>query len=178
MDCVPSSFLLFSFSFQSMHLIVTGTPGTGKTALVKQLARKLKVDYLNEKAFIQRHHLGRKRGEELEVDVSALSHALKKWLKTHSNAVLEGHLLCETPLKVDAVVVLTLPVKELEKRLRKRKYAEVKILDNVWAEKEHYCLRKAVQTFGKKRVFAVQNSQPLKEVTALVIRKLHRMGLE
>ncbi len=159
-----------------MHVMVTGTPGTGKTTVSKLLCRQLKAMYVNERTFIQCHRLGRKNGTEWEVDPSVLAKALKKYLKIHSNAVLDGHLLCETPLKVDAVFVLSLVPSVLEKRLRKRKYSEVKILDNVWAEKQHYCFHKAVKTFGKEKVFCIENSQSLKAVAALIVKRLHRMG--
>lgn len=156
-----------------MQIIITGTPGTGKTTLAKALARKLKHLYLNEHEFCRRKGIGRfdKKARELVVPIARLEKALRGLLKKEKNLVLEGHLLCEARLPVDAAVALSCGEKELEKRLRKQGYNEEKILDNLCCEALQYCWRRAKKNFAGKAL-RVDNSKGIKKSLPIIIRAL------
>ena len=163
-----------------MRLIVTGTPGTGKTLVARELAKRLKLKYVNEKALAraQGSCCGEwdSREKEWVVPVQRLTEALKKAFRRHPHMVAEGHLLCETRVPADRVIVLRTPLKELEKRLEKRKYSPVKVLDNVFAEQEAYCLKAAQRTFGRSKVWVRVNKNKIgiKGFTANLISDLLR----
>lgn len=157
-----------------MKLIITGTPGTGKTSIAKALSKSLKVKVLNEKDFINAQKLGKldEKTGEIEVDVKELEKKLNLWLGKQKNAIVEGHLLCETRLKADLVIVLRAEPKFLEKRLAKRNYKQEKILDNLFAEQNGYCLKKAQKNYGRKKTVEVFSSKSIKETSSIILKEL------
>ncbi|MBR9680020.1 MAG: AAA family ATPase [Candidatus Altiarchaeota archaeon] len=113
-----------------MRLALTGTPGTGKTAVSKLLSArlKLKLIHLNEYAIKYGWTLGR----DAERDSTIID--MTK-LKNHSwpdNCLIEGHLAHELP--VDKIIVLRTHPVELEKRLKKKAWSPEKIAENLEAE--------------------------------------------
>lgn len=147
-----------------MRLLVTGTPGTGKTTTAKALAKLARAKLVDVNALIKEKKLFEKRarGEsEKTVKLAALKRALEKILKTEKNVVVESHLLCEIRLPCDAVIVLRCHPLELEKRLRARGYPLWKIRENVLCETLDYCLIKALEQYGGKRVKQIDFTKPL-----------------
>lgn len=149
-----------------MRLIVTGTPGTGKTRLSKGLARQLGVPLIsaNDAAKL----VGRKNKQgEYEADPKRLEAELTRELKGLKGYILEGHLACETRVPADFVLVLRCNPDELEKRLKKRGYSKKKLKENVLAEALDYCLVQAEVSYGRQKVWQLDASKPLKAGKAL-----------
>jgi adenylate kinase len=140
-----------------MKILVTGTPGVGKTTLAKNLAKKFKCTYLNEKDFALKNGIG-EFGEdnELEIPIKLFEKKMNLFLRKTKNIVVEGHLLCEMKLRVDVVILITLDPEELQLRLSKREYSEMKIMDNVFCEGIEYCKKKLNKNYSK---FFVINSK-------------------
>ena len=162
-----------------MRLIITGTPGTGKTAVAGQLAKTLSCRVINDGSFAEKNGIGKwnSKLKEREIPVFSLTKKLNSRLKKTPNIIVEGHLACECRLRpVDAVIVLACPQNQLLKRLKKRKYSKVKILDNLWAERESYCLKKALKNHPKTVVFRVNSAKTLKTVCQLILSKLKRLN--
>lgn len=158
-----------------MRIVITGTPGTGKTALAKQLAKHFNCRMINDGAFAKKNKIGKwdAKIKEREIPIPKLTQKLNQTLKKNSNLILEGHLLCECRLRpVDAVIVLTCPQDKLQKRLKKRKYSDIKRLDNLWAERNLYCLKKTLKNHPKNAVFRVNGAETLKTVCKLILSKL------
>jgi adenylate kinase len=130
-----------------MLIIITGTPGTGKTTIAKKLSKKLGFDLINEKDFALNNGLANPfNGKEIEIDVNDFKKMLLKAING-KKVILEGHLLCEISLPADLCVVLTAKPKIIEERLKKRKYSDEKILDNMFCEEINYCLNKAKKKY-------------------------------
>ena len=111
-------------------LIITGVPGTGKTAVAQYLARRLNWRVVNPGD--QAKQRGKGHWEEaFVVDI--------KWVcgNRWSHEIWESHLLCECPFK-KAIVLRTAPI-ILRKRLEKRGYPEWKLDRNLSAEILDYC---------------------------------------
>lgn len=156
-----------------MIVVITGVPGTGKTAVSKALAKKTGFRAINEKDFCQKNGLLEKgKNGEFEVDLKRLEKKLKWFLPKAGNVFLEGHLLCDLRLKADLVVVLRASQKELQKRLEKRGYSDEKILDNCFAEENGYCLKNAEKNFGAKKTFSVFSGKSIKETTNAILKEL------
>ncbi len=125
-----------------MRMVLTGSPGTGKTTLGKKLAKNLKATFIEVNALVKKDKLlsHRKKGEtELTVNLKMLEKALKKKLKGKRKFVVVGHLACEVKIPADLVIVLRCEPRHLWNRLKKRKYSFKKIRDNVLTEILDYC---------------------------------------
>ncbi len=159
-----------------MRIIITGTPGVGKTTIAKALAQKLKCKCINEHEFCEKNKIGKldKHSGELVVQLRALQKSLKRVLEKEKDFVLEGHLVCEASLPADLVVVLTCKAAVLEKRLKRKGYSDEKTFDNLFCEQTEYCYKMAVKVFGKKRVLRVENSKGIKKTLPNILRALEK----
>ncbi len=141
-----------------MRIVLTGTPGTGKSSLSRQLAKLIGGRLVDVNKFAASHKLFLKeKGAfgERTVDLKKMKRALAASLKGEKNFVAEGHLACEFSIPADAAVVLRCDPRVLRRRLEKRNYPEEKIRENVLAELLDYCLIKAEENHGKKRVLQI-----------------------
>ncbi len=124
-----------------MKVLITGTPGTGKTEVAKELGAITGWDVvsISEVAEDAQAILGWDGKSEKEVDIQKLCAYLAPRLADKENVIFEGHLGCEIPCPADLVVVLRTNPEELQKRMEKRGYKKEKIDENVMAELLDYC---------------------------------------
>lgn len=119
-------------------IIITGTPGVGKTTVAKLLAKKTRLKYFSANSYLRKN-------EGIKKHVANL----KKLLPLKKiRGIIEGHLCCEVKL-YKKIFVLRLDPKILEKRLKKRKYSRKKIHDNVLSEILDYCLIVSEKKYDK-----------------------------
>lgn len=127
-----------------MIIFLTGVPGTGKTSFSKEFSKLgFKVIRINDLVIKGRKKLKKGKIEEIVVNLKRLNKKLKKEieenLKTNKNILVEGHLACELNIKPDICIVLRKNPIELIKILKKRKYKNWKIKENVECELIDYC---------------------------------------
>ena len=133
-------------------IAVTGTPGTGKTAVAKRLAKKNRFLYLDGKKLIEnfrlRERYDRKR-KTFVVDEKKFVKLLINVInaaKQHNvkGLVIDSHLGHYLPRKyADLVVVTKTDLKKLQQRLKKRRYPALKIRENLEAEIFDTCYEEA-----------------------------------
>lgn len=154
-----------------MKVVITGSPGTGKSSIAKWLSKELGWNLINEKQFAYKKGIGEFKDEELVIPLDELEKALNKEIKGKKNVILEGHLLCEIKLEADLAIVIQVHPELLEARLEsKSNYNYDKILDNVFCEGIDYCLKHAKRNYGK--VIAVRNEKTIKEVQEKILSEI------
>jgi adenylate kinase len=130
-----------------MVIIVTGTPGTGKTTYAKQLAAKLGYTYLDLTEFIINRSLHEGKDplrDTLVVDEDALLTALLPKVVANPEMIVDGHYSHVIPREhVAKCYVLKCELKELERRLKARGYSDEKVRENLDAEIFDTCLHEA-----------------------------------
>ncbi len=155
-----------------MILLLTGTPGTGKTTISHLLAEKLGCRLVDINHLVEEKHLYTGLDPEKDykiVDMDALEGELFKIVgrendghqKKDSNKdscmnssntsciIIEGHLSHYFP-RADLVVVFRTEPRTLEERLKKRDWKKSKIRENLEAEALDICTWEAHQTHGTK----------------------------
>ncbi len=132
-----------------MRIIITGTPGTGKSEVARALARKLDFPLFDIKRIVDERKIYEIRKREKVVDIPRLKRTLSSLLRARKYYVVEGHLACEMKLPADFVFVLRTHPKRLKERLSRRKYSRKKLHDNLLAEMLDYCSQRAEDNYGK-----------------------------
>ncbi len=165
-------------------VIITGTPGVGKTFLASNIAKSLQVSCVDLGPFVKRLRLysaiDRARGS-LIADERRVRKALAKELV--DGGVVATHFLGDVfPRNVDGIaIVLRLDPRLLWRRLRARGWTRSKAWENVESELLDVCYFDAVKTLGERKVSEIDTSrkprfQVLKEALMIVSDKAKRRG--
>lgn len=153
-----------------MKILITGTPGTGKSSVAKEICSRKGWILLSLKEIAERHGcITGKEGRERIVDVRKLKAATLRELKGKKNAVVEGHLGCEFRLPVGFVFVLRTHPDELKKRMQKRKYPKIKIEENLMAEMLDYCSQVSAGHYKMPILEVDTTKRAVKETAARII---------
>lgn len=142
-----------------MNILITGIPGTGKTTIAKSLAKKLKLKYFSEKDFLQKgdYKIETEYGTDVKVvNLQKFSNSVNSVLRKENSKkgiVLDGlvlpYIVSNLRIKLDLIFILKLDSKIITVRLKKRKYPEVKILDNLFVQ-ENSVLEMVLEKCQKK----------------------------
>lgn len=138
-------------------IIITGTPGTGKTTVSKSLSQRLSIPLVAVNDLVEEKHLYHGHDPERgykEVDMEDLCRELELLLKNsgEEGLILEGHLahFSDNSDLIDCVVVLRTRPDILKKRLQIRDWPDVKVTENIEAEALDICTFEAVENHGNK----------------------------
>jgi adenylate kinase len=142
-------------------LIITGTPGAGKSTVSRKLAQRINAELISIGELVKKEKLYTHKDKKRDTLVADLS-KLSKWVKqviasSTGNVLIEGHYAVDVvhPGWVYRVFVLRRDPEELTKILKNRGYGEEKVKENLAAEILDVCLYNAVERCGVKKVCEV-----------------------
>jgi len=145
-------------------ILVTGTPGVGKTSVSRSLASKLGAVYVSLAELVERERLisgvDKARGT-LIADTDRVSKRMQEIIKScECDVVVDGHYAVDVvPSKdVQMVFVLRRDPSELKSVMESRGFRERKIGENLVAEILDVCLWDAVSACGPDKVCEIDVS--------------------
>ncbi len=157
-------------------IIITGTPGTGKTKVAKAL-KKFKFEIVDFKKEVEKCNavVGfDKRRKSKIIDEEKLTDCFKKFSENYF--VVESHLAhFIDPKYVETAVVLKCNPKELRKRLKRRGWSKEKIEENVEAEIMDIILEEAKEM--GHNVLVIDTTNKKAEEVAEIIWFNHLMNI-
>ena len=125
-------------------ICVSGTPGTGKTTFAQKYSKENDFFYMDVNEVIKKHGLIEEFDEERQtnvIDIIKLNQQIEKEIELlkkenkFKGVVIDSHLSHYLPTKVvQKVIVTKCSLKELKKRLEKRRYSKEKVRENLDAE--------------------------------------------
>jgi adenylate kinase len=115
-----------------MRVAITGTPGTGKSKVSKELSKLTGFKLVDVNEFSKKEKLILYRDKERETDVVDTKALKTKTKKISDDLIFEGHL--SHFIEVDVIFVLRCRPDILKKRLEKKKWKKKKIQENLEAE--------------------------------------------
>jgi adenylate kinase len=130
---------------------ITGTPGTGKSMIGNELARRGHT-VVHLTATVGPYVIG----EDEERDARIID--VDRWAAEFNpvNGFVEGHMAHLLPC--DRIVVLRCRPDELRLRLSQRKYREIKIRENADAEALDVCLIETVEEFEPSQILELDTT--------------------
>lgn len=158
-------------------ICVTGSVGSGKTTLSKFISESLNFEYLDVSKFIDENSLVvdsfDKKLDTKNVDVDKLNDLLVSSFDKNKNYVVDSHLSHWLPKKVvNLCIVIKCEMKVLKQRLKKRKYSELKIRENLDAEIMDSCFIEALENGHKVVIIESTEGLDFDSILALIKEKL------
>ncbi len=157
-----------------MMIIITGTPGTGKTSVTNHLKDKIDAEFISINSLLEEYDLNlgtdEIRGYKI-VDTVKMIPIIDKIKKDTKKDVIvfEGHLAQDYP-NADLVVVLRCNPETLKDRLSTRKWREEKIDENVSAEILGVCTSESYETYADSVQEIDTTDISIEEVSDTIIR--------
>lgn len=161
-----------------MMIIITGTPGTGKTTVTKMLKEKIDGEFISINSLLEDYDLNlgtdELRGykivdtENMIPIVNEIKDNCKKDL-----IIFEGHLAQDYPY-ADLVIVLRCDPEILKKRLNTRSWREEKINENVSAEVLGICTSESYETYSDNVQEIETSNMSVEEVCDTVIQIINK----
>jgi adenylate kinase len=137
-----------------MMIIITGTPGTGKTSITEALKKEFDAEYISINSLLENYDLNMgtdsKRGYKIVDTVKMIPIIDCIRNRTDKDYVIfEGHLAQDYP-NADLVIVLRCNPEVLKERLAKRNWKEEKIDENISAEILGICTQESYEFYDDK----------------------------
>ncbi len=165
-----------------IKLAITGTPGVGKSTVSKLLVKRLneldelynnqKFEYIDITETVKNNGLYSEKDEYMDsyvVDFQKLDEYINNIESKYENLIIDGHV--SHLLNVDYIVVLRCNPEIILKRLKKRKYSNNKIKENVEAEILDVCLTESLE--NSNNVYEIDTTnRPLESIVNEIIEEV------
>jgi adenylate kinase len=146
-------------------LLITGTPGTGKTTISRILATELRACYVEPKILLRSKGIDYVYDEKRKtriVSLKTLRNALcERAARADHGLVIDSHIVLEAgplPTLVRVIVLRCDPI-VLERRLERKRWSKPKIGENLQAEILDICLWDAVKNYGWDKILEIDTTE-------------------
>lgn len=144
------------------NLLITGTPGTGKTTLSQRLSEITGIPHLNVGDLVRQKHLHSGKDAKFDaylMDEDLVCDAMENKMQSPSGCIVDFHSCDFFPERwFDLVVVLQCSTDVLYDRLKKRKYSELKLKENIECEIMQVVLEEAKDSYSADIVVALESN--------------------
>jgi adenylate kinase len=144
------------------NIIITGTPGVGKTTHSEELARKTGLHHLNINSIVKEHNIGEASTDPEDpnvkiVDEDRLLDVIENDLED-GGQIIDWHA-CDLfpPRQIDLVAVLRCDNKVLYDRLKAKNYGEKKLQENLDCEIMEVLVQEARDAFDAEQVVELKS---------------------
>jgi adenylate kinase len=156
-------------------ILVTGTPGTGKTTIARLISIKLNAEHIDLTTYANANHLITSRDKLRETDIIDLNairrSTTQEIKKAPGSIVIDGHYASDVT-KIELVTRIFVLRREpwlLNEELKKRGYSKLKVQENVEAELLGVCLNETVFKQDPEKICEIDTSHQNPEDTAQLI---------
>jgi len=153
-------------------ILISGTPGVGKTAVSRLLASKLNALHVDLGDLVKRENLASgidKTRDTLIADINKVSRRVQEIIKRcDCDVIIDGHYATDVvPSEtVDLVFVIRRNPDELKKTMENRGFKKGKIYENLAAEILDVCLVDAISACSSEKVCEIDTTGiEIEEVT-------------
>lgn len=163
-------------------IVVTGTPGVGKTHISQRLAKVLNALHIDLSSFVIERGLYIEYDEEAEsyvIDEERVVEELRKVIEERELVIVDSHYGEIVPEDyVILVIVLRIDPVELRNRLIKKGWKKAKVKENVEAELLSICTINAIEAYGENKVFEVDTTgKEVDEVINEILKIIRGEGI-
>ena len=166
-------------------VLITGTPGTGKTTISRLLATELGACCVNPKILLRRKGIDYLYDEKRKtriVSLKRLRNALReRAARVDHGLIIDSHIVLERgPLpRIVRVIVLRCDPIVLQQRLQHKRWSKSKISENLKAEILDICLWDAVKNYGWNKILEIDTTgKAPRQVVRLIVNDLHKRGIQ
>jgi adenylate kinase len=158
-------------------IIISGSPGSGKSTLSSRLAKDLKMEVINLSKLVEVEELFSEIDIDRDTKVADLDRLIPRLVelidRSEGVVIVEGHYADIVPSNlVDVAIILRTHPKILAKRLESKGWGERKISENVQAEILGSCTFNALEAYGKDMVYEIDTTNLSEDETASIARKI------
>ena len=161
-------------------IIVTGTPGVGKTTISKRLATEIGAVHINIGDLVEKENItsgyDKKRRTLIADNEKLVQRVQQAIVKTPKTVIVDGHYATDTvpKMQVTKVFVLRCHPKQLRQRMEERGFQGAKLKENLAAEILDVCLADAVANVGVDKVCEVDTTDKTADATISEIMSILR----
>lgn len=123
---------------KNLKILITGTPGVGKTTLSKKISSYLNIEHIDVSSYIKSNKLFESYDEKLDTlvfDDKLVRKHLKKYIKSLESFIIDTHTpSVASGINFDYIFHIVCDISEIGRRLDARGYSEQKINGNIECE--------------------------------------------